>query len=460
MDITDNKQGINIFIVVALVMLTAIAVRIIAVTYLYTATAQDSKSYPRFFVEQDSSGYFKIADNLMENGEYNSFSRSPLYPLVISLVGKLTNWDFTHLDQKLSENDYAREVFKLKSARILIFINHLLGLSKIFLIMMIVWNVCPSRHAVALAGILGVLDPFNLYSDNTVLPYCMGQFFTLLAYYLYLTWLKNFKARWIVVSGMSLCLATLAVPAFMFVWAFIAIHLLFCAKIGFKVRVTAVLIMVISANLLPFFWSVRNYNLTGVFVYSSIQLRQFHNPIQNYVMANKEKIPLDEVDRITEIPVRQMVAKREAELGRKLNELEVFNVDKKLAVEYLLKNFSWWVRTHFKGLASYFYKWFSRDESYGRVDSGVGLFYRLGNLLCSIVIILSVIGLAALGKSGRLPVALLFGIPFLFFFNTASPHNAPRYIANWLIFAQILAAFNVFVWENRSVFYEKTYDKN
>jgi hypothetical protein len=438
LDITENKQGIKLFIIIALVMLTALAVRISAVTYIYTATAQDNKSYPRFFVEQDSSGYFKIADNLNENGEYNSFSRPPLYPLVISLVGKLTDWDFTNLDRDLGENDYAREVFKLKSARILILINHLMGLGKIFLIMLIVWNVCPSRRAVALAGILGVLDPFNFYSDNTVLPYCMGQFFTLLAYYFYLTWLKIFKIRWIVSSGISLCLATLAIPAFMFVWAFIAIHLLFCAKTGFKVRVTAVLIMVVFANLLPFLWSVRNYNLTGVFVYSSIQLRQFHNPIQNYVMANKEKISLTEANRISEIPVKEMVAKTEIQLGRKLNELEIFEIDKELAVKYLIENFSWWVTTHIKGVLSYFTKWYSIDSAQQRVGSGIFVFYKAGNLFCAFAILIAVTALCISIQSGNLSPAILLGLPFLFFLNTASPHNAPRYIGNWLVYAEII----------------------
>lgn len=427
--------------IVLFVLFLSIGIRIVGVSYLYKVTIANKDQYPRFFVEQDATGYFKIAANVIVQKEHNSYSRSLLYPLIIAGVGKIFGFDFLNIDINLNERDYSKAVFPLFSAKCLVLLNQVTGILKIFFIMLISWKIARSKTGVMAAGLFAALDTFNFYSDNNILPYAMGQFFTLLAVYCFQVWLEKIRLKWIVLTGVCLQVATLLLPAFMMIWGVLVLPVLFLRALSLKKKIQTLAVLIVCANLLTVAWGLRNYVRTGVFVYSSLQLRQFHNPIQNYVMVNKEKISLTKANQISEIPVQKAVQEKQQTMGRPLNELEIFQIDKEYALGYLLKNKGWWAVTHVKALTSYFVKWFSYKNTDG-VDSRIMTFFRLGNLFCAVSIILAFFGIFGLIENREYAHAWVLGLLFLFFWNVASPHNAPRYIANWLIFSPVLIAQN------------------
>ena len=208
--------------------------------YLYTS--QNTELY----FHGDQVEYIELGRILYDQFQFDETfdtSRVPLYPAFISLILKFYN-----------------------NLNFVILIQHLVGLS--FIIIAYNIGLIYSKEIAFISGILCSLNlNFIIHANFFLTETLFGLFFFIFLFFS-IHFLKFFKIKFLIFSGIFLGLSALVRPVVIYFPIVFLIFLIF-AKYNFKKKILSIFVFLITFYATVFPWMFHNYKLYGNFALSS-----------------------------------------------------------------------------------------------------------------------------------------------------------------------------------------------
>lgn len=256
------------YIAVLLVLLLALAARL----YIWF----DFLAKPENFIQPDTMSYLHPGVQLLENGNFPSFSRTPVYPIFLALINKISS-------------SYA-----------------VAALMQIFLSVFTVWILYTLSLRIfgffvaILCAIFLALDFQSILTANFLLSETV--FTTILFIFLFkvVEWYqkrnKPFATNLInaAVSGAWLSVLSLCRPISFLLFAPVALWIFILFKKNKYVAIYIISFCLIATSM-PFLWTVRNYKHTGVYFFTTISAKSLLLYRAAWNVAFLEKKEFEEV---------------------------------------------------------------------------------------------------------------------------------------------------------------------
>ena len=261
-----------------LLLVVSIAVLVYLLAFIHGQFSPEIRILP------DSHEYLRSAENFKDHGvfysgsmkaktDYSLFSRRPPgYPFVLMVLSLV------------SESLSLAVAFQV----LLVFLGGFL-----------LWKInedagVPEKLNLA-ALALYLLIPGQVIYSQIIMAETLLQFLLLLSAYCLMLFLRNKGA--IFILGLNLCLgaAVLVKPVMLYFWIpSLVIHLLLFRKTSRKILLLAMLIPLLCSSL----WSLRNYGVTGVYHYSSLQVShmKFYLPGETTLDAESKESFKNEIE--------------------------------------------------------------------------------------------------------------------------------------------------------------------
>ncbi|MFC2169582.1 ArnT family glycosyltransferase [Acidobacteriota bacterium] len=292
---------------------------------------------PSGFFQNDSYGYWKIAENLVNYGTFSQsdefplapdHSRTPVYPILIAAM------------IKLGFNAYS-----------VIIVQLILSCLTCLLIVWMTYKLSGNYLSGLLAGLMIAVDVPSVVLANCLLTETLFTFLLVLSLSLLAVYLKNYgmfgkRLRLLCASGIIMGTSVLCRPIALFLPIFmVGMILFFFHRINKKIIISITIYSVICL-LIIFPWIIRNQVVFGYPFVSTIGYRNMLNYRAAGIYAEKNNISLGNA---------RSILSQKARSTYKGSQNDIVGMTKHQATvgaSFILRNPAIYVRNHIKGLSN------------------------------------------------------------------------------------------------------------
>jgi len=228
---------------------------------------------PEHFIRPDSHSYLSLGAELMEQGTFSDFFRTPVYPLFLGIL-----------------------INKVKTTvSYVVLLQILLSLSTVFLVYKFT-KFISNKICALIACFFLATDAISVFSCNLILSETIFTFVLVLLVNLFLVFfIKNKINNQVILflaSGFSFLslIRSIAIfiPFFIFLWMLISYH-----SHTYK-KIFIITLFILISSFLPLVWTVKNYAATGQFFFIKSNLLEYRAVWNLSVQTGK---PFYEVQR-------------------------------------------------------------------------------------------------------------------------------------------------------------------
>ena len=299
--------------------------------------------------DSDSEGFHNRAVSILETRSFSSFMglRTPGYPLFISLF---------------------YFIFGVKPW-VVLFIQILLGVG-IVIMTYLIGKMLVSRKVALLATGLCAIDPHLIFYSVQLLSDILFVFVLLLSILFFIYGIKNKRLTLFLLSSTLLGVSTMVKPVTLYFPIIVAGAILLCPKMKFNFRLTIISFFILVFFVVIFPWQYRNYKVYNHF--SLAPLAQSFNLLYRHAAfteAAKTGKSIEQVRRefTREVQLRELngddtyskiiiLNKMPSKLLRigGWNPFDTARVYNEIAINYLIKNWIYYLPLHLRGIAIIF----------------------------------------------------------------------------------------------------------
>ncbi|CAK8722478.1 hypothetical protein GCAAIG_12140 [Candidatus Electronema halotolerans] len=232
-------------IILLLILLLALAARL----YIWF----DFLGKPSYFIQPDTSSYLHPGMQLIENGTFPSFSRTPVYPIFIAFIHKY-----------ISSSNAVMALIQVFISVAAVLISYAVS-RRIF-------DLFPA----VICALFVALDFQSMLTANFLLSDTLFTVILCIFLIKLVDWCQQedkqflFDLRTVVVLGGWLSVLSLCRPISFLAFVPIALWMFFALREKKKYISVLICFFCLSSASMPILWSVRNYFHTGVFFFTTI----------------------------------------------------------------------------------------------------------------------------------------------------------------------------------------------